>query len=112
MPRAFNPHFWEIVKWVRLTTIVPFRLKICPGLKADGRPVWGLTSQGPTKLWTIHLNSQQPGTLAIYTLLEEVAHIQDFVRHGYVEGEVRQHRDSWARRYGWWIRAYYTYFNT
>ena len=112
MPRAFNPHFWEIVKWVRLTTIVPFRLKICPGLKTGTQPAWGLASQGPTKLWTIRVNSQQPDTLAVYALLEEIAHVEDFIRHGYVEDEVRQHRDTWSRCYGKWLRAYYTEFNT
>lgn len=56
------------------------------------------------------MDPRLPRTLDVYCLLEEISHVENFAEHGYVEDPIRQHRDSWARRYGWWIRECYKAF--
>jgi len=108
MRKTFGSEFTSVVKWARETTTERFRLRVVPGLRTGPRNSWGfLTQSTGAKMWTILIDASLHESIAIYTFLEEVAHMEDFAEHGYVVDDILQHRDSWARRYGYWVRGYY-----
>jgi len=106
MATAFGKKFDKALLWSREQTLKPFAFRSAIKLELEGTKCDGVCEQ-IGKRYTIFVARRLKPHEAIGILLHECAHLNDWVKNGYVPGHSNQHGDSWGVEYS---RLYRDYF--
>ena len=113
MPSKLGKDFDRVLTWLRRDIGLKFKVRVVSNLVCDGEPCHGsFVKWVGERIPYIYLDAGLHYDEAVYTLLEEAAHLIDIKKNGYLKDADEQHTGNWGyeyadlrRRYARWLRG-------
>lgn len=104
----YGSEFDRVVRWLRREVVgTKFKVRVVTNLTEDGDACHGSAIKWVgEKIPYVYLDAGLHYDEAVFTLLEEVAHLIDIRKNGYLKDADDQHTDGWGITYASLRRGY------